>query len=62
MKSLQGFKYMRPMITKLKSQSQFKTITNPISGKIITKCYSKKDCNNSLSKVLRNFDLPKKIL
>lgn len=60
MKYLQGLRYVKPLLKKLKPP--IKTITNPISGKIITKCYSKKDCNNSLSKVLRNFDLPKKIL
>lgn len=55
MKYLQGLRYVKPLLKKLKPTK--KTITNPVSGKIITKCNSKKDYNTSLNLVLENFDV-----
>ena len=55
MKYLQGLRYVKPLLKKLKPTK--KTITNPISGKTLTKCNSEKDCNTSLNLVLENFDI-----
>ena len=34
-----------------------KTITNPITGKTITKCTSKEDCTTNLNIILNNYDM-----
>ena len=55
MKYLQGSKYLKPFLKKIKNPIQ--TITNPVSGKTITKCTSKQDCTTNLNIVLNNYDI-----
>jgi len=54
MKYFQGLQYIKTFFKKVKPP--IKTITNPISGKTITECNSKKDYNTSLNLVLKNFN------
>lgn len=55
MKYLQGLNYVKPFLKKIKNP--IKTITNPISGKTITNCHSKKDCATNLNILLNNYDM-----
>ena len=60
MKYLQGSKYLKPFLKKINNPIQ--TITNPISGKTITKCTSKQDCTTNLNIVLNNYDINSKLV
>ena len=60
MKYLQGSKYLKPFLKKIKNPIQ--TITNPISGKTITKWTSKEDCTTNLNIVLNNYDINSKLV
>tara|TARA_B110000971_G_C19544078_1_gene291540 strand:- start:122 stop:427 length:306 start_codon:yes stop_codon:yes gene_type:complete len=60
MKYLQGLNYVKPFLKKIKYPIQ--TITNPVSGKTITKCTSKQDCNTDLNIVLNNYYMPLKTI
>ena len=55
MKYLQRPKYLKPFLKKIKYPIQ--TITNPVSGKTITKCTSKEDCTTNLNIILNNYDM-----